>query len=516
MALNVNFKVSGGSATFSLDLEPTVTILAVKALIQEAQEMLKDCSPEQMKLIFKGRILKDSETLASSNVESGQSVHVVKGTKPVTVSNNVPPAATPTPAAAPSGGDPMAALMAGMGNLNMGGAGAGGGDPLAAMMAQGLQPGDAGFDGNAINQAMQDPMISGMVQNQIQEMMNNPQMMQQMWQSNPMIQQMMQNNPQMQQLVNNPEMMAQMQQMMSNPNMMQAMAGGMPGMPGANPAAAAGGYGGQAPPAVPQSMQEMLAHHQQMMVTNPGAQQMMQNLSQNPAMLQQLIQNNPMAQQMMQNNPELAAALNDPQRLQEVTRMMANPGAGGMGGMPGIPGIAGMPAPADPTTSANPGAEADPAAALQNPQFQQNAQNLFSNPAAMNQMIQNNPMVQNMVNANPGMQQMLNNPGFMQFASQMMSNPQMMANLQGTANGMGGMPGGMAGMPGVGGAAAPMVPPAAATPGRCSTDGCDNFESGKGDGLCNACRRKAGETAAVCPPATQPPAGDESATQPPP
>merc|ERR1719310_1034240 len=137
-----------------------------------------------------------------------------------------------------------------------------------------------------------------------------------------------------------------------------------------------------------------------------------------------------------------------------------------------------------------------------------------------------------MTHNNPMMAQMIQDPQFMQMAMQMMQNPQMMqalggmrsltsGNTEGTQQptGMGGganpmaammqdpammqammqMMGGAggaggAGMPGAGGApgapganpfAAMMGGMPAATPARCA---CGNFESGRGDGLCNACR----------------------------
>ncbi|CAJ1344569.1 unnamed protein product [Effrenium voratum] len=80
------------------------------------------------------------------------------------------------------------------------------------------------------------------------------------------------------------------------------------------------------------------------------------------------------------------------------------------------------------------------------------------------------------------------------FAEAMMQNPEAMQatammNMMGGMGGAGGM-GALGGMGGMGGAGAPpggenFVP----TAGRCA---CGNFESGRGDGLCNACRRQQG------------------------
>merc|ERR1719269_250240 len=128
MSLSINFKLSGGGSSFSLDnLEPSVTILALKALLKENTSI----EPEHMKLIFKGRILKDTDTLESSKVESGQSMHIVKSAAANAAGGaaGTTPSATPaatTPGTAPEGAAPMLPPMGGMG--------AGGADPFAAMM----------------------------------------------------------------------------------------------------------------------------------------------------------------------------------------------------------------------------------------------------------------------------------------------------------------------------------------------------------------------------------------------
>merc|ERR1740123_2301572 len=173
---------------------------------------------------------------------------------------------------------------------------------------------------------MQNPMMQQMMNNMFQ----NPAMLQQMIQSNPMLQQMSQQNPMMAQMMSNPAVLQgamqmmqnpQMMQMLQNPQMMQALGGtpgalrGLPaptatpptedagalapanpmaammqdpammqavmgmmggaGMPGAG-AGASNPMGGMDPAMIGQMMQ------------NPVMQQMMNNMFQNPAMLQQM------------------------------------------------------------------------------------------------------------------------------------------------------------------------------------------------------------------------------------
>jgi len=174
MSLSVNFKLSGAGNSFLLDLEPSVTILALKTLLTETTKL----DPAQMKLIFKGRILKDDDTLESTKVESGQSMHVVKSAAsaptagatttaaPSAASVDASVGANPLTAGA-GAANPMAAMMGGAGGANpmaammqdpammqaamqmmggMGGGGApgavapGGANPMAAMMGGGAAP----------------------------------------------------------------------------------------------------------------------------------------------------------------------------------------------------------------------------------------------------------------------------------------------------------------------------------------------------------------------------------------
>jgi len=83
--------------------------------------------------------------------------------------------------------------------------------------------------------------------------------------------------------------------------------GGLPG-PGLN-----FGMGMGMPALSPQQIAGLLQ--------NPGIQQAMQQMMQNPQMLQQMLAANPMAQQLVQNNPQVSQMLQNPDFLQQ----MANP-----------------------------------------------------------------------------------------------------------------------------------------------------------------------------------------------
>jgi len=57
----------------ALVVEPSFTILAVKAKIEEMEGVLK----QQQRLIFSGQQLDDNKTLSDYNVQSGAILHLV-------------------------------------------------------------------------------------------------------------------------------------------------------------------------------------------------------------------------------------------------------------------------------------------------------------------------------------------------------------------------------------------------------------------------------------------------------
>lgn len=60
--------------TFKIEIEDTATVLELKQEIEKQ----KNIKPEEIKLIFKGKILKvDSETLQDLKIENNSSLHMV-------------------------------------------------------------------------------------------------------------------------------------------------------------------------------------------------------------------------------------------------------------------------------------------------------------------------------------------------------------------------------------------------------------------------------------------------------
>jgi ubiquilin len=192
----------------------------------------------QQRLIYSGKVLKDSDKLADVGIKDGVSIHLVKGASKAaaaspSAANSGSAAAQPAPqAAAPPQqqqqqqmpqANPFAAMFGGAG---MAGAGAGmGGGAAAAGGFPGLPP---GMDLQQVFAMMQNPAVQQMM-NQV---MSNPALMQAMMANNPMLQQMAAGNPMFAQAMQDPQFMNSM------------FAGGMPGAP---PAGAAGGAAPQQP-----------------------------------------------------------------------------------------------------------------------------------------------------------------------------------------------------------------------------------------------------------------------------
>ncbi|GFE54338.1 ubiquitin family protein, putative [Babesia ovis] len=226
MAINVTIKISGGE-TFVVEAEPTMTVLELKAKCADRA----GATPENQRLIFKGRIVKDEDTLDSLKVEDGNTIHLVrsgaKRSSPVDQvsgtqsessplsppTSGMPGAATGTNVSAPMAGafpfgqqgqfspDMFQQMMQGMGGFG----GMGGMPGLTGM--EDLNPQTAAA-------LLNNPMVQEMMQ----QISNNPQLLKDIVGSNPMLQPMLQQNPMLNQMMNNPELLRSIMR----PGMLQA------------------------------------------------------------------------------------------------------------------------------------------------------------------------------------------------------------------------------------------------------------------------------------------------------
>ena len=166
--LNLIIKSSNADKT-EVKADPSITVEDFKKIVSTSME--PTICPTVMRLIYKGRVMKDECTLSFYGInEDGQTIHLVKGSSGTTATTT--PAAVPVAAPVPN---PYAAVGGGMNNPFAAMGGMGGMDPFAAM-------GGMGGMGN-----MQE------------ELMRNPQMMQQMM-----------NSPFMEAMMSNPDMLRNM------------------------------------------------------------------------------------------------------------------------------------------------------------------------------------------------------------------------------------------------------------------------------------------------------------------
>ncbi|KAL9141750.1 hypothetical protein ABFS82_14G124800 [Erythranthe guttata] len=218
--VNVNIRCSNGSK-FSVNTSLELTVADFKGLL--AQNC--DVTAEQQRLIYKGRILKDDQTLVSYGLQADHTVHMVRGF----TSAATPPSAAPAsagntnsvPAVTP-GGSPGVAGVAGAGaslfpGLNLGALGGAG---ASGLFGAGLPE----FD-QMQQQLTQNPNMMRDIMNMpaIQSLMNNPEIMRSLIMSNPQMREVIERNPELGHILNDPSILRQTLEATRNPELMREM-----------------------------------------------------------------------------------------------------------------------------------------------------------------------------------------------------------------------------------------------------------------------------------------------------
>lgn len=160
----------------------TVTVELDKTVGEFKAQLQADAGvpPEQMRLIYAGRVLKDLQTLASYNIADGNTVHLVQGAAAPAASVTSPPSQS----VASAGG--IAGLAGQM---------APGGGTAASMQQQMMQ------DPEMMREMMNSPMM--------QSLMSNPELMRTIIQSNPQMQAIIEQNPEIGHVLNDPAVLRQ-------------------------------------------------------------------------------------------------------------------------------------------------------------------------------------------------------------------------------------------------------------------------------------------------------------------
>ncbi|CAB3244564.1 unnamed protein product [Arctia plantaginis] len=162
--------------------------------------------PEQLCLIFAGKILNDADTLKQHNIKDGLTVHLVIKTPP----RPEPEGATRRPPA-DVGATPFGLnSLGGLAGLESLGLGQSTFMDLQARMQQELLS-----NPDMLRQVLDNPLV--------QQMMNDPENMRTLITSNPQMQDLMARNPEISHMLNNPELLRQTMELARNPAMLQEL-----------------------------------------------------------------------------------------------------------------------------------------------------------------------------------------------------------------------------------------------------------------------------------------------------
>ncbi|KAJ8102160.1 hypothetical protein POJ06DRAFT_248957 [Lipomyces tetrasporus] len=210
---------SSADQKYTISVSPSLLVSDFKQLLEPQCNIPKD----RQRLIYSGRVLKDHETLATYKIQSGHTIHLVKSAAPPTSS-----APSASAAAQPSNPTVPQNIAAGQGIGNplagLTGARYAG---LAQLPSASLFGPDGGMGPPPSEEQLIQAMSSPMFQQSMNQMLQNPQMLDYIINSSPNLQGM---GPQVRQMMQS----EQFRQMMTNPDVMRQMMN-LNRMFGANP-----------------------------------------------------------------------------------------------------------------------------------------------------------------------------------------------------------------------------------------------------------------------------------------
>lgn len=189
----------------------------IQQLKEEISQRFK-AHPDQLVLIFAGKILKDPDSLAQCGVRDGLTVHLVikmqhrtMGTKSSAASVPTPtPGAFPQPSSIyPTGGPSTFSLGVLTGFSGLGLTSGSFPDQPSSLMWQHVSVPEF------VAQIIDEPFVQGLL--------SNTSLVRQLVLDNPHMQQLIQHNPEIGHILNNPEIMRQTLEFLRNPAMMQEM-----------------------------------------------------------------------------------------------------------------------------------------------------------------------------------------------------------------------------------------------------------------------------------------------------
>ncbi|KAH7443767.1 hypothetical protein KP509_02G050100 [Ceratopteris richardii] len=215
--VTVQIRCTSGSK-FSVQVSLETTIAAFKPLLVEGSGVAAD----QQRLIYKGRVLKDENTLESYGVQHEHTVHLVRAA-PSSAASAVAAANTASTdsstAPLPMPGVNLGAGPAGVNGFDAGSFGLGG---IGGSLGLGL--GLPEFQ-QVQQQLMQNPNLMQDMMNlpAVQSLMNNPELMRSMIMNNPQMRSLIDRNPELGHILNDPSTLRQTLEAARNPELMREM-----------------------------------------------------------------------------------------------------------------------------------------------------------------------------------------------------------------------------------------------------------------------------------------------------
>ncbi|XP_004509431.1 ubiquitin domain-containing protein DSK2b-like [Cicer arietinum] len=215
--VNINVRCSNGTK-FSVQVSLDSTVGSFKDLIARKS----DIPSQQQRLIYKGRILKDDQTLQSYGLEADHAVHLVRSFAPTNTNSGTNSSGTNT--TTNDSGGAGANVGGGLGGLGFG-----------ASMFPGLGTNGTGGsglfgDGFPDLEQMQQPFISNpnlmremMNTPAMQNLVNNPEIVRNLIMNNPQMQELMDRNPELAHILNDPSTLRQTLEATRNPEIMREM-----------------------------------------------------------------------------------------------------------------------------------------------------------------------------------------------------------------------------------------------------------------------------------------------------
>ncbi|KAL3631663.1 hypothetical protein CASFOL_024647 [Castilleja foliolosa] len=426
--VNVNIRCTN-SSKYSVQTNLQSTVGEFKALL--AQRC--DVPAEQQRLIYKGRILKDDQTLISYGLQADHTVHMVRGF--------VPSATTPTAAPASAGNPNSVPAATQGGSINTGGAG-GVASPfvgLGGLGAFGSTGGASGLFGAGLpefeqvqQQLTQNPNMMREIMHMpaVQSLMNNPEIMRSLIMSNPQMREIIDRNPELGHVLNDPSILQQTLEAARNPELMREM---MRNTDRAMSNIESSPEGFNMLRRMYENVQEPLMNA----TTMDGGAATGAGVRSNPFAAFLGSQSGTQARDgtnsstaapgtttgaTIPNSNPLPNPWNagGPQTNNSTTTNPTGdariPSIAGLGGL-GLPGLENMGMP-DPSTFSH---------LLQNPAVTQMMQSLLSNPQYMDQIVGVNPQLRSMLDANPQLRDMMQNPEVLRDLTSPATMQQMMA-----------------------------------------------------------------------------------------